>query len=164
MIRQCSVTLCVRVRAFVCVYSCTPRHTQCCSRGHAARNLHYILLILHTYTCTYTHIHTCTMRIPQSILMEYVPSPKVYDVCFYKRTINSIIIITCAHARAHTYTHTCWHMHTSTRGHTHIYTPFLSHARASVCVCAHTHTHTHSHKPTYYILTYTWSRNVVCSV
>ena len=25
--------------------------------------------------------------------MQYVPSPKVYEVCFYKKTINSIIII-----------------------------------------------------------------------
>ena len=28
-----------------------------------------------------------------SLDLEYVPSPKVYEVCFWKRTINSMIII-----------------------------------------------------------------------
>ena len=50
MIRQCWVTVRVRVRAFVCVYSFTPRHTQCCGRGHAARNLHSTYYIYFTHT------------------------------------------------------------------------------------------------------------------
>ena len=158
MIRQCWVTVRVRVRAFVCVYSCTPRHTQCCGRGHAARNLHSTYYIYFTHT--HAHVHTCTMRIPQSILIEYVPSPKVYEVCFYKRTINSIIIITCAHARAHTYTHTRWHTHTSTRGHTHIHS--LSFPRACERVCARAHTHAHTLTQAYII--HTNVRDVVCSV
>ena len=142
MIRQCWVTVRVRVRAFVCVYSCTPRHTQCCGRGHAARNLHSTYYIYFTHT--HAHVHTCTMRIPQSILIEYVPSPKVYEVCFYKRTINSIIIITCAHARAHTYTHTHVGTHTHRQEATHTYTLSFFPTRVRACVCARTHTRTHT--------------------
>jgi hypothetical protein len=156
MIRQCWVTVRVRVRAFVCVYSCTPRHTQCCGRGHAARNLHSTYYIYFTHT--HAHVHTCKMRIPQSILIEYVPSPKVYEVCFYKRTINSII--TCAHARAHTHTHTLAHTHIDKRPHTHIHSLSFPRACERVCVRAHTHAHTLTQA---YII-HTNVRDVVCSV
>ena len=37
--------------------------------------------------------HTISVNPPkQPQIMEYVPSPKVYEVCFWKRTINSTII------------------------------------------------------------------------
>jgi hypothetical protein len=51
---------CVCARTWICtVYSCTPRHTQCCGRGHAAGNLHSTYYIYnHTYTCTHTQMHT----------------------------------------------------------------------------------------------------------
>ena len=36
----------------------------------------------------------CVCVCVYTYFLEYVPSPKVYEVCFRKRTINSTIIIT----------------------------------------------------------------------
>ena len=109
-------------RTWICtVYSCTPRHTQCCSRGHAAGNLHSTYYIYnHTYTCTHTQMHTSRAQ-------------KIH-------------------------THTLWHTHIDKRPRTHVQS--LSFPCACECVCVRACTRAHTLTQAY-ILTYTWSCDVV---
>ena len=104
---------CVCARTWICtVYSCTPRHTQCCGRGHAAGNLHStyynIQSHIHMHTYTNAHIartttHTHTHPLAHTHRQE---ATHTRTIPFFPMRMRA-----CVCARTHTRTHTHTSLH-----------------------------------------------------